>query len=127
MSTHLDCRLPRTPGAAPAARREVARLLEGEGAAAHPGLALVVTELVANAVAHGRGRRVRLHVEAREGRALVAVQARARRFAPAVAPAPEAATRGRGLVLVDALAASWGVERRHLGVARVWAEVALGP
>ena len=69
-------------------------------------LLMVVNELVTNAVEHGRTR-VRLDV-AYDGSA-VAVRVRDHSTQPPVLrPRDALAPRGRGLQMVDALAASWG-------------------
>lgn len=83
--------------------------------------AMVVTELVANAVDHARttstltvgvdGRGLHLSVrDARTGQA------------PELRPIDAAAPRGRGLQMVDALSASWGVTP-HADGKTVWAVV----
>jgi anti-sigma regulatory factor (Ser/Thr protein kinase) len=86
--------------------------------------AMVVTELVANAVDHARtpstltlgldGRGLRLAV--RDGNP---------RQAPRPRPVDPAAPRGRGLQMVQALAASWGVTQ-HSDGKTVWAVLGLG-
>jgi anti-sigma regulatory factor (Ser/Thr protein kinase) len=107
---------------APGRARALVRRLEGHCTAeAMTDLELVVSELVTNAVMHGRGRievllqpvrggRVRGHV-ADEGDRTVAVRPRADD------------TGGMGLRLVDAVA-RWGV---HAPPTRVWFELPRGP
>jgi anti-sigma regulatory factor (Ser/Thr protein kinase) len=81
---------------------------------------LLTSELVTNAVLHGRSE-VCVEVRARDGALRVAVlDENSRRPAP-VAEDPDALD-GRGLALVDALADRWGVEERPIGKA-VWFEV----
>ncbi|GGJ13153.1 ATP-binding protein [Streptomyces brasiliensis] len=88
---------------------------------------LIVAELAANAVTHGRvagrsvrltlhvvGRTLRIEVTDTRGDALPRVQRRA--------PGAES---GRGLVLLDALADRWGVVQGPRPCKTVWAEVAL--
>ncbi|MET9380959.1 ATP-binding protein [Streptomyces sp. NPDC002928] len=92
-------------------------------------VALVVGELAANAVQHGRvpGRDfgLRLVLDATAGlvRVEVADAASAKR-PPAVPPSscPDGES-GRGLLLVDVLAVRWGSAPRHPVGKTVWAEV----
>ncbi|MFJ6659647.1 ATP-binding protein [Streptomyces sp. NPDC091377] len=94
-------------------------------------VALVVGELAANAVQHGRvpGREfaLRLTLDTAGGsvRVEVADAASAKRL-PTAAPTsyPEGES-GRGLLLVDALAAHWGSTPRHPLGKTVWAELSL--
>ncbi|MEE1764751.1 ATP-binding protein [Streptomyces sp. SP18BB07] len=94
-------------------------------------VALVVGELAANAVQHGRvpgrdfGLRLVLDLAAGLVRIEVADAASAKR--PPTAPPssyPEGES-GRGLLLVDVLAARWGSEPRRPVGKTVWAEVPL--
>uniref|UniRef100_A0AAU2A6I7 ATP-binding protein n=1 Tax=Streptomyces sp. NBC_00093 TaxID=2975649 RepID=A0AAU2A6I7_9ACTN len=120
---HLD--YTPVPRSVPLARTRTARLVVEWG---HPGLAgdvaLVVSELMTNALLHGslRGRliRVRLTLAAAALRVEVS-DPRAERV-----PCPREVTGddqfGRGLLLVGALAGRWGVGPRE-GVGKtVWAE-----
>jgi anti-sigma regulatory factor (Ser/Thr protein kinase) len=78
---------------------------------------LVATELVTNAYDHGGGAdRIRLSYA--HGRLLVEVDDGSHR--PPVYR-PDSRTRGRGLVLVDALAQEWGSRPRAGGGKTVWA------
>ncbi len=82
---------------------------------------LIVSELVTNALRHGRGPLElrlrtdgrRLHVEVRDG---------AGDFLPQPRHAPDQAVDGRGLRLVAAMADDWGWERSAEGKS-VWAEL----
>ena len=86
-------------------------------------LALVVTELVANAVRHGRGRRISLRLHA-DGRAVrVEVENRGWTTLPRRRLASEMRPTGRGLALVAACSREWGVVAGDRGRTRVWAEV----
>ncbi|WP_327696778.1 ATP-binding protein [Streptomyces sp. NBC_00459] len=113
------------PRSVPLARTRTARLVVEWG---HPGLAgdvaLVVSELLTNALLHGslRGRliRVRLTVTAAALRVEVS-DPRAERM-PCPREVADDDQFGRGLLLVGALAEQWGVGPRG-GVGKtVWAE-----
>ncbi|GAA2622475.1 ATP-binding protein [Streptomyces axinellae] len=118
--------LPRAAESAGAARRLV------RGALARWGLerlaedgALVVSELVANAVRHTRCRRIRVTVtRTGEGRVRVGV-ADTSRALPRLRHPTGTEVRGRGLELVDALASRWGTDLKGWGKC-VWAELAMG-
>ncbi|MFF7309595.1 ATP-binding protein [Streptomyces sp. NPDC008137] len=95
-------------------------------------VALVVGELAANAVQHGRvpGRdfalRLTLDAAANLFRVEVTDAASAKRlptFPPSSCPEGES---GRGLFLVDVLAVRWGTTPRRPGGKTVWAEVPSG-
>ncbi|MFF4398161.1 ATP-binding protein [Streptomyces sp. NPDC001480] len=124
-----------SPRGAQLARRLAVRRMEEWG---HPPtsdvsctVALVVGELVANAVRHGRvpGRTfgLRLALDAPAGLVRVEVSdAASEKRLPAAPPlsGPDGES-GRGLLLVDVLAVRWGsAPRRPLGKT-VWAEVEL--
>ncbi|MDQ0908938.1 anti-sigma regulatory factor (Ser/Thr protein kinase) [Streptomyces canus] len=95
-------------------------------------VALVVAELAANAVLHGRvpghdfGLRVALDTAAGLVRVEVADAASVKR-PPATVPSsvPEGES-GRGLLLVDALAVRWGSVPRHPLGKTVWADIPVG-
>ncbi|MFD4942091.1 ATP-binding protein [Streptomyces sp. NPDC058409] len=95
-------------------------------------VALVVAELAANAVRHGRvpGRNFLLNVtyETRARRIRVEVSDACRELPP-VGPTMSADDEesGRGLVLVDALAARWGAAPRTPLGKTVWAECLAEP
>ena len=126
-----------TPRGARLARHLAVRWMEERGwppaSDASCAVSLVVAELAANAVLHGRvpGRacalRLALDAEAHLVRIEVADAAEGRR-PPASAPplCPEGES-GRGLVLVEALAVRWGWEPRRPVGKTVWAEVAVEP
>ncbi|MGC9499074.1 ATP-binding protein [Streptomyces sp. WG7] len=108
-----------TQRSVPLARRRAARLVAGWG---QPGLAgdvaLVVSELMTNALLHGslRGRliRVRLTLDHRTLRVEVS-DPRGERL-PRPRPAEDVDEQfGRGLLLVGALTARWGWEPRTIG------------
>ncbi|MFE3928266.1 ATP-binding protein [Streptomyces sp. YIM B13508] len=125
-----------SPHGARLARRFAVRSLEGWG---HPPasdvsctLALVVGELAANAVRHGRvpgrdfGLRLVLDETAGLVRAEVADAAADKRPPLATPVVPPEGESGRGLLLVDVLAERWGWEPREPMGKTVWAECALG-
>ncbi|WP_431034021.1 ATP-binding protein [Streptomyces sp. P6-2-1] len=115
--------LPRTEESAEAARRLVRHALAAWGCRSLSGPAtLVVSELVANAVAHACGEVVRVAVTRREGGGIESAVSDSSRTRPVRrTPAPDALT-GRGLLLVAAFAERWGTEPKPWGK-RVWAEV----
>ncbi|MFE9092980.1 ATP-binding protein [Streptomyces sp. NPDC007264] len=124
-----------SPRGARLARRFAVRGMEAWG---HPPvsdlsctIALVVGELAANAVRHGRvpGRDVRLRLCLDEVAGLVRIEvadAAAAKRPPAAPPSsyPDGES-GRGLLLVDALALRWGWTSRHPVGKTVWAECAV--
>ncbi|WP_077801177.1 ATP-binding protein [Streptomyces sp. JHA26] len=87
---------------------------------------LLLSELMTNAYRHAKvpaGREIRARCELTEDRLRVTVT-----DASEVLPTPAAARpddeSGRGLALVAALAADWGVRRRECGIGKeVWFEV----
>lgn len=83
---------------------------------------LVVTELVSNAVRHATGEGMRVGVMRIGGqRVRVAVLDRSRDRPQVQAPDPDA-VRGRGLCIVSAESAQWGVDVLP-GGKRVWADL----
>nr|WP_281371856.1 ATP-binding protein [Streptomyces abyssomicinicus] len=93
-------------------------------------VALLVGELAANAVRHGRvpGRdfALRLTVDEPAGLARVEVVDASETPPPAPGRAPVDEESGRGLVLVDALATRWGCCPREPLGKTVWAELKIG-
>ncbi|MGW1625778.1 ATP-binding protein [Streptomyces sp. NPDC002172] len=126
-----------SPRGARLARRLAVRHMEEWGyppaSDASCAVALVVAELAANAVRHGRvpgrdfGLRLALDTAAGLVRVEVADAASAKQ-PPAIPPssAPEGES-GRGLLLVDALAVRWGSASRHPLGKTVWAEILVAP
>jgi anti-sigma regulatory factor (Ser/Thr protein kinase) len=116
-------RLPHGPTAPAAAREAVDAALDGQ--LAREGLAelrLLVSELVTNAVRHGRGRdgAVELTLSLADSRLRVEVADGGGGFVPPdVVPDP-GDPGGWGLVVVDELVDRWGVE--GAGGTRVWFE-----
>ncbi|MEU2226535.1 ATP-binding protein [Streptomyces sp. NPDC018347] len=101
------------------------------GSPASDAVALVVAEFAANAVLHalvpGRDFELRLCCDRASGVVRVEVSDThpARSEPPRPAPAPAEAEGGRGLLLVEAVAARWGVDEREGPGKTVWAECAL--
>jgi anti-sigma regulatory factor (Ser/Thr protein kinase) len=122
MATTVQHRLPHGPEAPAAARRALDGLRGALDPTALAELRLVVSELVTNAVRHGRPVEddvVELRVGVDEQVARVEVADGGDGFAP---PGAEPAARlgGWGLVVVDRLADRWGVEGNGRTV--VWLE-----
>jgi anti-sigma regulatory factor (Ser/Thr protein kinase) len=110
----ITARLPRSPDAVRIARRLVQAHATGLAARRREDAGLLVSELVANALVHGRGAialridrgfaHLRIEV-ADEGEGTIALN-----------PAP-GVSGGWGLHVVDRFAASWGIQQ---GSHRVW-------
>jgi serine/threonine-protein kinase RsbW len=107
----------------PRARQIAADALTSSGASPEGDLALVITELVGNAVRHGRGRRIALKLQA-DGRSVrVEVENRRWTTVPRRRLPSDVRPSGRGLALVAACSRDWGVVAEGRGLTRVWAEV----
>ncbi|MFE3905417.1 ATP-binding protein [Streptomyces sp. NPDC059153] len=104
------------------AREFVAYHLPGTDPEHTDDVALVVSELVTNAVRYGTepGDSLLLVLDATERRTRVEVHD-TRRRTPTMKPESDERGRGRGLFIVEALA-EWGIGERPLGKF-VWAEV----
>ncbi|SEC82149.1 ATP-binding protein [Streptomyces sp. TLI_105] len=100
---------------------EVRRMVEGDD------VRLCVSELLTNVIRHvGEGAPVTVRVvAARGGRTRVAVTDPDPRAWPVLRDAAEDAESGRGLALLDALAARWGVDQGPSGKT-VWCELGAG-
>jgi anti-sigma regulatory factor (Ser/Thr protein kinase) len=85
-------------------------------------VALLVTELVTNAILHARTPLL-LTLESRPGHVRICVEDRSS-DEPALQRYDTDAVTGRGLALVDQLASSWGVDTTGSGKV-VWCEVAI--
>jgi len=85
---------------------------------------LLTSEVVTNALLHGRDA-PRLVVACRGQTVRVSVEDADPRW-PTRQSVPETEMRGRGIALVDALAAAWGIERLDQVGKRVWFEVREG-
>ena len=113
-------RFPAEPASSRAAREFVREHLEHAGAHTWPAL-LLVTELVANAIEHV-GSDFTVHVAVDPVRIWVSDAGGPTDLR--VVPPGEDDPRGRGLVLVDALAERWGVTVHPGGGKTVWFEIA---
>lgn len=117
-STGLVFGLPRNERIGVIARRLISRHFGSHmGSEALMQAQIVVTELVNNAYQHGRGR-IQLAAALRPGRLLVEVIDEG--DGEAVRLGAPHGDSGRGLRIVDALSASWGVLE---GSTHVWAEL----
>ncbi|MDX3450856.1 ATP-binding protein [Streptomyces sp. ME02-8801-2C] len=98
------------------------------GTETHDTVVLVVAELAANSVLHGRvpGRDFGLSLSRDESRGVLRIEVTDTHPAQPVrrTPGPDE-DQGRGLVLVDALAARWGVCDRVGPGKTIWAECAM--
>ena len=121
---YVDQSLPRRPVSVRHARALAADALGWSEPAPDDGeLALVITELVANAVRHGRGRRIGLRLECGQKTVRIEVENRSWTTLPRRRLPSEVRPSGRGLALVAAYARSWGVVECSRGRTRVWAEL----
>lgn len=119
----VELTLPAEPRAAAVARSHVRELpLDAETLQV---VSLLVTELVTNAVRHGRvseGTRILVQLAVVEDDLVrVNVVNEGAPFEPAPVSRPVDAAGGLGLQLVDKLAERWGVEGN--GTTKVWLEV----
>ncbi|MFJ8182255.1 ATP-binding protein [Streptomyces sp. NPDC096105] len=88
--------------------------------------ALIVAELTANAVLHGRvpGRDIALRLTHGPDTIRIEIADACGERVPQLPPSPVPdAETGRGLLLVDALASRWGVDTEPGPGKRVWAEI----
>ncbi|MFJ9493848.1 ATP-binding protein [Streptomyces sp. NPDC101224] len=119
--------LPREPRSAAVARRLVRTALTVWGLESLiEDATLVITELVANAVDHGRLPSIRVIVSRSSANGVrLGVVDRSKTVPNLRTHADEEQTRGRGLFLVDVLAERWGTELYRWGK-QVWAELERG-
>ncbi|MBV9097552.1 MAG: SpoIIE family protein phosphatase [Frankiaceae bacterium] len=116
-----ELRLGSEPDAIPRARRFAVNALDDQPQAVIDDAALIVTELLTNAVLHGEPP-VILRVRHLDDRVRIEVEDGGRKMPVTVRHSTEAMT-GRGLPLVAALSAAWGVDALHDGGKAVWAEL----
>jgi anti-sigma regulatory factor (Ser/Thr protein kinase) len=114
--------VPRHPAAIAFARRELERLSHELTREQLGHAQLVVTELVTNALLHGRGQ-IRLDVEVRREIVRGQVLDAGGGFSYHGREAGPEAVSGRGLQIVDALSAAWGIAPDR---SLVWFELAGG-
>ncbi len=123
--------LPHTAASALAARRAVASDLAERGLSEQlrEATVLVLSELLSNAVKHGRplaDGNVRLSWEvSRDGVQLAVTDGGSATTRPRVSPAAPTETGGRGLAIVGQLTSDWGF-RDEQGTTTVWALVPRG-
>jgi len=116
----LETDLPRTRGAPALARRSLTRWFATEVDGDELRTAeLLVSELVTNAVMHGRGT-ITLRAQLDEDRLLVEVIDEGHGFERTVRTSDFDSVGGRGLAIVDAEASRWGI---HEGTTHVWFEL----
>lgn len=108
------------PDAVPKARRLVASVLRGCPASVVADAELIVAELATNALLHGAPP-VRLRLRSADSRIRIEIEDTGRTIPVRVRQSTQAMT-GRGLQLVEAIAAEWGVSPSD-GGKTVWAEV----
>ena len=122
MPTELSLSLSPVPSAGAAARAALREHFGGEvRRATFADLELVVSELVTNAVEHGRGT-IQVGVEHSEREIRGFVSDRGDGFAYQLRALDGTDSRGRGLAIVDALVTRWGI--RH-GSTQVWFAISL--
>ncbi|MGW2746801.1 ATP-binding protein [Streptomyces sp. NPDC001450] len=133
--TILTLRFTATPRGARLARRLAAQQMDAwgwpYGGTANDTVELIVAELTANAVTHGRvpGRDAELRLRRRDGEGVVRIEVSDTRGerVPVVRDAGSEEDGGRGLVLVAALAKEWGTAPRPGSPGKtVWAVVPTG-
>ncbi|MEV4939404.1 ATP-binding protein [Streptomyces zaomyceticus] len=120
--------LPALTGSVARARRlaEERLILWGCGPDIRDTVALVVSELVTNAVVHTASDRVVCEIREGEETLRIAVRDEGGAAGPRIRDCGED-ERGRGLLIVDALCSAWGADRTGHGTAQVvWAELAHG-
>lgn len=109
---------PPEPGAVRSARRWAADHASVEGAAGDT-LALLVSELAANAVMHARAP-FTVTLDQEDDHLRVAVSDQGHDVLPELRALDPRATSGRGLRMVAALVAAWGVESGPRPPTTVW-------
>jgi anti-sigma regulatory factor (Ser/Thr protein kinase) len=120
IAAEFEATLPHTVDAPRMARRLVGEWLpEGLATEELENARLLVSELVTNAVVHGRGG-VTLRADFDEDRLLVEVIDDGDGFEWIVRQQNFESVGGRGLAIVDVLASRWGI---HAGTTHVWFEL----
>jgi anti-sigma regulatory factor (Ser/Thr protein kinase) len=120
VSERLEVVINRDPGAGAQARRLVEELSAGRLEVDELGRAkLLVSELVNNAVVHGRGT-ISLKVDLDDDRLHVEVIDEGSGFEREVRQSDHESLGGRGLTIVEAESSRWGL---HEGTTHVWFEI----
>jgi anti-sigma regulatory factor (Ser/Thr protein kinase) len=120
MATQLEATLPHTNDAPLMARRSLAQWLASALSTQEMDDAeLLVTELVTNAVVHGRGKII-LRADLSDERLLIEVIDEGHGFEREVRYHDFDRVGGRGLGIVDTVASRWGI---HEGTTHVWFEL----
>ena len=110
-------RLTAAPAAAPEARSQVRAAIRAWDIPVDPGAAVLLTsELVTNAIRHEAGQTVTLVITCSRDQLRVDVHDTSRSL-PVLVERPADAETGRGLMLVAALADTWGIYRTPAGKA----------
>ena len=123
MSTAAVRTLHRRPDAATTARWHARELCRRRAEGLADDVELIVSELVTNAVVHGSGR-ITLTLELVQDGVRVAVSDQGPGEPTLRRSGPDG--RGRGLVLVDLVAAEWGIRRLADGGKEIWCVVLAG-
>lgn len=118
--------LPCAQASAAEARRHVAEACSHLGREFHDVAVLLASELVGNAVEHAHSEAIHLVVEHRDNRFRVEVHDDLT-GRPAPQQVDALAPRGRGLMLVERLAAEWGVGPSPRGGKQVWFQLRMPP
>ena len=117
----VDLTLPRSAEAARAGRRALEEAAIPGGPETRHAAALLTTELITNAVLHGRGDAVRIQVAHAGERLRVEVRDDGNGFDPAQRTERED-PGGWGLAVVETLSSDWGM---YEGSTHVWFELAV--
>jgi anti-sigma regulatory factor (Ser/Thr protein kinase) len=121
----FEFRLPAEPTAAAVARAMVEAVGSDLPEPILLDAKLLTTEVVTNAIRHARGTQAVIVRVRRNNHVRVEVVDQGLMFDPQPQTASTQAGSGLGLVLVDAIANAWGVDRDESGK-KVWFELATG-
>jgi anti-sigma regulatory factor (Ser/Thr protein kinase) len=114
--------LGRHPSEAGRARRLVASMLDGWDPDTVYAAKLITSELVTNAILHGR-EPIDLRVECRGDTVRVEVHDAGGGGLPQRRPESRDATTGRGVALVESISTRWDTGQGPDGSTRIWAEL----